>query len=367
MKLKLFLSAALMAGAISTQAVTAPAAGSTNSTADSMKALFGDPVIVKGTGFEIKRSELDEVVSGARANAAAQGQQLPPEFDLGVMRQLVTIQLLLQKATPADKAAGKIEADIQYTNLVARFPNAEAFQRQLKAVGMSAEDLRAKATQESVAKAALKRELGIVVADAEAKDYYDKHPAEFEEPEKAHVRHILLMTVDPATRTQLPTNAVAAKRKQIDDIAAQLKKGEDFAKLAKQFSEDPGSKENGGELPEFGRGDMVPEFEAAAFALNKDQVSDVVTTMFGYHIIKVIGKKAAKKADYATTAEAIKEGMLRLKMGKQAPDFVKKLWAEYKVEIVDTALKAMDEKVQAAQAQEVSESAPAPAAEPAKK
>ena len=153
MKLKLILSAALMAGVISAEAVTQPAAlpAATNSTADAMKALFGDPVIVKGTGFEIKRSELDEIVSGAKANAAAQGQQLPPDFNLGVMNQLITIQLLLQKATAADRVAGKIEADLQYTNLLKRFPSPEAFQRQLKAVGMTVEDLRAKATQEATA------------------------------------------------------------------------------------------------------------------------------------------------------------------------------------------------------------------------
>lgn len=363
MKLKLILSAALMAGAISTQAATAPAAASTNSTAEGMKALFGDPVIVKGTGFQIKRSELDEVVSGARANAAAQRQQLPPEFDLGVMNQLVTIQLLLQKATAADKAAGKIEADMQYTNLLARFPSQEDFLRQLKAVGMTVDELRAKATQESVAKAALKRELDIVVTEADCKDYYGTHPADFEEPEKAHVRHILLMTVDPATRAQLSTNAVAAKRKQMDDLVKQIKEGKDFAALAKEFSEDPGSKANGGELPEFGRGDMVPEFEAAAFALNKDQVSDVITTMFGFHVIKSIDKIAAKKVDYATAAESIKEGLARMKMAKLAPDYVKKLRAEFKVEIVDPALKAMDEKVQASQ--EAAAAAPAVPAAPA--
>jgi parvulin-like peptidyl-prolyl isomerase len=370
MKLKLILSAALMAGVISTQAATAPAAASTNSTEATeagMKALFGDPVIVKGTGFAIKRSELDEVVSGARANAAAQRQQLPPEFDLGVMNQLVTIQLLLQKATPADKVAGAAEAEMQYTNLVARFPSQEAFLRQLKAVGMTVEELRAKATQEAVAKATLKRELNISVTEDEAKDYYAKHPADFEEPEKAHVRHILLMTVDPSTRTQLPTNAVAAKRKQMDDLVKRIKAGEDFDKLAKEYSEDPGSKDNGGELPEFGRGDMVPEFEAAAFALNKDQVSDLITTMFGFHVIKMIDKKAAKKVDYATASEVIKEGLARMQMSKLAPDYVKKLRAEYKVEILDPALKAMDAKVQASQAAAAAEAAtPEPAAEPAK-
>ena len=148
MKLKLILSAALVAGVISCQAATSPAVVSTNdSAADAMTKLFGDPVVAKGTGFEIKRSALDEVVSGARANAAAQGQQLPPDFQASVLNQLLTIQLLLQKATPADQVAGKAEADLQFTNLLKRFGSQEAFQRQLTAVGMTVDDLRGKATQ----------------------------------------------------------------------------------------------------------------------------------------------------------------------------------------------------------------------------
>ena len=112
------------------------------------------------------------------------------------------------------------------------------------------------------------------------------------------------MTIDPATRTSLPTNTVAAKRKQIDDLLKQIRGGADFAALAKQYSEDPGSKDNGGELPEFPRGQMVPEFEAAAFSLTNNQVSDVVTTQFGYHIIKMIDLTPAKKYAFTDTLPA---------------------------------------------------------------
>ena len=368
MKLKLILSAALMAGVISATAATENAAAKTAGTNASpeatMKALFGDPVVAQGTGFQIKRSELDQVVSGAKANAAAQGQQLPPEFEVGVLNQLVTIQLLLQKATDADRAAGKVDADLQYTNLLKRFGSSEAFERQLTAVGMTVGDLRAKASQEAVAKAALKRELNITVTDDDAKDYYTKHPADFEQPELAHVRHILLMTMDPATKSPLLTNTIAAKRKQIDDLRSKVLAGGDFAALAKEFSEDPGSKENGGELPEFPRGQMVPEFEAAAFALSKDQISDIVTTAYGFHIIKMLDKTAAKKIEYATVAADIKEALARQKISKLAPDFVKKLRADSKLEILDPALKALDEKAQAAQATQEAEasSLAAPAA-----
>jgi parvulin-like peptidyl-prolyl isomerase len=182
-----------------------------------------------------------------------------------------------------------------------------------------------------------------------------KHAADFEQPEMAHVRHILLMTVDPETRMSLPTNSVAAKRKQADALLKQIRAGGDFAALAKQYSEDPGSKENGGELPEFPRGQMVPEFESTAFSMTNNQVSDVVTTQFGYHIIQMINLTPAKK--YAltdtlpqvnkTVAEICKSEVEAQKIKELAPDYVKKLRADLGVEIVDPSLKALDESVRA--------------------
>ncbi len=358
MKLKLILSAALMAGVISAVAVTESAvmpAGTNASPEATIKALFGDPAIVTTKGFDIKQSELDQVLTGAKANAAAQGQQLPSEFSIAILNQLITIQCLLQKATPADRAAGAAEADLQYASLIKRFGSTEAFERQLKAVGMTVDELRAKATQEATAKATLKRELNISVTDDQAKAFYAKHAAEFEQPETAHVRHILLMTMDPATRTPLPTNAVAAKRKQIDSLLVQIRGGADFATLAKQYSEDPGSKDNGGELPEFPRGQMVPEFEATAFSLTNNQVSDVITTQFGYHIIQMIDKTPAKTFAYTDTLPQINKTVAEVCKGEveseqikaQAPAYVKSLRAEQQVTITDPTLKALDESVRA--------------------
>jgi parvulin-like peptidyl-prolyl isomerase len=359
MKLKLILSAALMAGVMSASAATQNAAAGTNVNANAaMAALFGDPVIVKGKGFAIKRSELDQVVTGAKANAAAQNQMLPPNFDLEILNQLITIQLLLSKATPADRAAGQADADLQYTNLVKRFGSAEAFDRQLKAVGMTATDLRAKAAQEAIAKSTLKRELGVTPTEEDAKDYYTKHAAEFEQPELAHVRHILLMTIDPATKSPLLTNTIASKRKQIDDLRKRAVAGEDFAKMATQFSEDPGSKENGGELPEFARGQMVPEFESAAFSLSSNQVSEVVTTVYGFHVIKATANKTpAKKYNFTdtipqandTVAAICKKALEVEKIKALAPGYVKKLRADSNIEFLDPTLKSQQEKLEAAE------------------
>jgi peptidyl-prolyl cis-trans isomerase D len=226
-------------------------------------------------------------------------------------------------------------------------------------VGMTIDQLRSKAVQEGVAKAALRRELNISTTDAELMDYYTNHPSDFEQPETVHVRHILLLTTDPATQSPLSADQVAAKRKQIDDVLKRAKAGEDFATLATHYSEDPGSKDKGGELPKFPRGapGIPPELEAAAFSLNTNQISDVVTLGIGFDIIKLLDKAPAKKLGLdstldetapTTVAEALKDVLTRQKIAKAAPDYIDKLKKEYNVEILDPNLKALQTALEAA-------------------
>lgn len=104
--------------------------------------------------------------------------------------------------------------------------------------------------------------------------------------DRVKARHILVSTLD-AERKPLPEDKKAEAKKKAEDILKQIKNGGDFEALAKEHSDDPGSKGLGGELGEFGRGKMVPEFEAAAFSLKKGEVSELVESTFGYHIIQV--------------------------------------------------------------------------------
>jgi peptidyl-prolyl cis-trans isomerase C len=354
-KMKPILSAAFAAALMMWPQAQAETAGaSTNETlADTdtnanpdatMTALFGDPVIAKGEGFEIKQSQLDQVLVGLKAAAAARGQTIPPEqmnlFEGQMLNRLIQIQLLLQKANEADQAQGKKLADLQMATLLQRAGSQKALDFQFKALGMSGDELRGRLIQEATAQSTLERELGVTVTDDEARKFYNDHPEEFEQPEMVHVRHILLMTMDPVTHQPLSADLQALKRKQIDDLLKRVRAGEDFAKLATQYSEDPGSKDNGGELPAFPRGQMVPEFEAAAFALNTNQISDVVTTQYGYHIIQLLDKTPAKKMDYTTVADNLKKALIQQKTVKLAPAYLANLKKSAGVEITDSDLKA---------------------------
>jgi len=123
----------------------------------------------------------------------------------------------------------------------------------------------------------------VAVPQADIQRYYNDNSQQYTSPERVRASHILLNTGGKDE---------AAVRKQAEELLAKIKAGADFAELAKKYSEDPGSKEKGGDLDFFPRGQMVPEFEQAAFSLQPGQVSDLVKTQYGFHIIKVVEKQA---------------------------------------------------------------------------
>ena len=331
----------------------APSSVTTNLNTDAaLASLFGDPVVAKGNGFEVKQSELDEMIASFKARAAAQGQAISPDQLLRIetmaLDEFIGTKLLLQKATDADSAQGKKDADTYLAEVVKQAGSLEAVEQKLQASGKSLDDLRTKITKQATVTATLIRELGVVVTDAETKKYYEDHPADTEQPEQVHVRHILLFTVDPNTQEPLSDDVVKAKRKTIDDVLKRARSGEDFAALAKEKSEDTSSKDNGGEMPAFSHGEMLPEFDAAAFSLTNNQISDVVTTKWGYHIIQLLDKIPAKKIDYATVADAIKNRLMQQKLAPLAPAYLDKLRKESDVEVIDPNLKASEEAEEAA-------------------
>ena len=370
-KTKMIFSAALAAALMAlprAQAVTggatmtnAPAdttaTATNNKPADVMAALFGDPVIAKGKGFEIKQSQLDEAVDAIKTRAAAQGQTVPTEeLTKQILSSLIGNQILLQRATDADKATGKKEADQYVAQVIKRLGSQSAVEVQLKAIGKTFDAWRTDMTQQRIAQVVMIRELNAAPTDAEVKKFYTDNPAASEVPEQVHVRHILLLTIDPTSPTHAPLSddQIKAKKKQIDDILKRARAGEDFEALVKQYSEDPGSKDNGGEYT-FARAKddpshaMVPEFEAAAFSLTNNQISDVVTTQYGYHIIKLLDKTPAKKLALTdklpesdiTLADYFKDKLTGQKLQEVAPAYIQKLSQSPGVEILDPALKAL--------------------------
>jgi parvulin-like peptidyl-prolyl isomerase len=227
---------------------------------------------------------------------------------------------------------------------------------------MTADELNRKMSEEATAEAVVVRELKAEATDADVQKYYEEFPARFEQPEMVHVSHILLATIDLQTQSPLPEEKKQAKRKLADDLVKRARAGEDFAKLVREFSEDSASLPKNGEYT-FPRASadprraMVPEFEAAAFALGSNEVSEVVTTQYGYHIIKLKEKKPARKIGLDETIEGVKVNeqvrdlLKRQNLEKVLPAYVAKLQQDAKVEVLDEKLKAAGEKMEAARAE----------------
>ncbi len=166
----------------------------------------------------------------------------------------------------------------------------------------------------------------VVIPEKEVKGYYDSHPDSFKQPEQVRASHIL-MKIDP----QADASQKAAGRKKLEELRQRLVKGEDFVSLAREFSEGPSSVK-GGDLGYFGRGQMVKPFEDAAFALNVGELSDVVETRFGYHLIKVTGKKPETVVAYADIKERLQQYLKDEKVQQEVSAYVEDLKTKAKVE-----------------------------------
>ena len=167
------------------------------------------------------------------------------------------------------------------------------------------------------------------ISDAELSAYYNAHIEDYKVKEQVKARHILIAVPQGAD-----AKTDAAAKAKAEGILKQLRAGGDFAALAKANSDDP-SKENGGDLGTFGRGAMVPPFEQAAFALQPGQISDVVKTNFGYHIIQVQQHDQAHVKPLAEVKNDIIPVLTQQKVGKAEQDYATKLAAQAKSDGLD--------------------------------
>ena len=138
-----------------------------------------------------------------------------------------------------------------------------------------------------------KEEAGVQITQDDLRTYYDQHRAQYQVPEQVKVSHILIKTPLPGPDGKVDEKGVAEAQHRAEDLLKQLKGGAKLEDLAKKYSEDPGSAKQGGSLGWIGKGQTVPEFEKTAFSLPKGQISDLVKSSYGFHIIRVDDKQEA--------------------------------------------------------------------------
>jgi peptidyl-prolyl cis-trans isomerase C len=269
----------------------------------------GDTVVATVNGQPITESDLrfaENELGGEIAN-------LPPEVKRRALAEYLIDNELFAKAAEEAKISATPEYEQQMRYLKRRVLRELYFDKTLK--GKIGED--------------------------EAKKIYTEKIAQLKPEEEIEARHILVDSEEKA-----------------NELHAKIVAGADFAQLAKENSTDTGSKDQGGVLGYFGHGQMVPEFEAAAFKLEKGQVSEPVHTNFGWHIIKVDDRRKKEPPSFA----AVKDTILNSLVVRKAQDTATELRSKAQVEYVDAGIKKQVEEQKLKQGQDAKKPAEAPAA-----
>jgi len=285
-------------------------------------------IVARVNGAEITRNALLN-------RATALKEQLPPtqiraDFYQRVLDDMVGGELLFQSVEKKGLAPTTQEVDAEIESQKGRFGGDAGLVEALEAQGLTLDDLRLELTKEIGIQKLIEREFvpAIVVSAEEKKQFYDENSTSMQRPEQFRAAHILILVQEGAT-----PEAKAAAKKKADAIWSLLDAGQDFAELARKNSDDPGSKDSGGELPWMSPGQTVPPFEAAALALTPGKTSSVVETQFGYHIIKLHEKRSAGVLTYEEVEGRIDEFLKRRGLQQRIETEIQTLKAQGKVEV----------------------------------
>jgi peptidyl-prolyl cis-trans isomerase C len=245
-----------------------------------------------------------------------------------VLDGLVDRELLKQESKKRGITVDDNEVNQQVATLRQRFSSEKEFTETLSKMSLTEADLKAQMRQDLAIKKLIDQQIGakVTITPEEAKAFYTSHPELFKAPEMVRASHILIK-VDPNASSEDKAKA----RERITAIQQRIKKGDDFAAVAKESSECP-SGANGGDLDFFQKGQMVGPFEDVAFSLKPGTVSDIVETQFGYHLIKVTEKKDASTVGFDDIKVKLEDYLKQQKVNEQLAQYVAQLKAGSKIE-----------------------------------
>ncbi|MBQ6924826.1 MAG: peptidylprolyl isomerase [Kiritimatiellae bacterium] len=281
-----------------------------------------DTVVAKVDGEKLTYGEAMKIVKrmlGAQGTPEDQldmfARQMAPHALPQLADQFVTTALLSAEAAKRGFTATAADIDEAISNAVASLPEDTTFADVLDKMGMTLEEARKEMSEGLTIRKLLEDVTkDVAVAEEAVAKFYEENAHYFEKPEQIEASHILIK-LDAADATN--ETAKAAAKAKAEALRAQVLAGTNFAELAAIHSDCP-SKANGGSLGSFRRGQMVKPFEEAAFALGTNEVSEVVETQFGFHVIKVTGKTSAGKTPLEEVRDQIQEHL----SGEQKRDAV---------------------------------------------
>lgn len=292
-----------------------------------------DPAAAVVNGKAIPAAALDREISVILQRAQAQGQ-VPSGKDMAAIREaalnmLIKRELLSQESKKAGVVVDKARVDKELAGYKKNFATDKEFAAALAEAGTSEAELRTQIAGNYAMRDFIDARFKgkVKVSEQEVKDFYNKNKNSFQQPESARARHILILSKAEDSKADK-----ARKREKLAQIKKELKGGADFATLAGRFSECP-SKAQGGDLGVFGRGQMVKPFEQAVFAMMPGDVSDIVETEFGFHLIKLEEKNPARTVAFDEAKGQISNFLLQEKMNENVESFLTEVRARADVKI----------------------------------
>jgi len=292
--------------------------------------MFGPIATVNGV--EISRSKLQAQVDHTinQRGMGSGGITQPGTYKNiqgEVLEQLIVQELLWQEAQRRDFIVSDAEVDEQLEKVKSGFETEQAFLFKIKEGGFTEATYREEIRQQRSARRMVAEGIsaGIVVSDEDIENFYDENIDRMSSPEQVRARHIL---VSPESDDE---EGERLAREKITAIQKELQGGASFALVAMERSEGP-SANQGGDLGFFGRGQMVPALEEVAFALQPGEISEVVETQFGYHIIKLEERREAQTVPVEEAAERISAYLTQNKRQEAVEDLVDELHAAATIE-----------------------------------
>jgi peptidyl-prolyl cis-trans isomerase C len=268
-----------------------------------------DNAVAVVNGVIIAQTDLDRALNQVHQQAQFRGEQIDParltEIKQSLMERLIQQELLYQESRRSGVTIDAGAVDQQVAQMRERFASQTDFQNALTKMNLSLPELRSQIERSLAVQRLLDEQIlqKITITGEESKAFFDNNPNYFKQPEQVRASHILIKVDPKADAAELKK-----ARQKIEAIQERLRADEDFAGLAQELSEGP-SAAKGGDLGFFDRQQMVKPFADAAFALKPGEVSDVVQTRFGYHLIKVVDRKPESKLAYEDIRERLEESL----------------------------------------------------------
>jgi peptidyl-prolyl cis-trans isomerase C len=283
----------------------------------------------------VLRSELDESIDLFLKSQGGSREQVPaqmlPQLEYQMLNQIVDGILVMNVLSESDGEKLTEESAKEFEAFKTRFDDEAKYQEMLDKLGMSEEILK-KQIREGIAQKIMidnaKAEAG-EISEEQAKAFYDGNAQYWERPEMVNARHILIKAEKAASAEEK-----AAAKKSAEAARKRIAGGEDFAAVAKDVSDDPGSAARGGMLPPFTKGQMVPEFEKVAFGLASGKLSPVFQSDFGYHFLEVMNKQDAGTMTYEEVSPKIKENLQAGEVRKDLQQQLESLRTDADIEIL---------------------------------